>query len=279
MKMIDSKAVIELQKNLLKKSIEMFSIKPTLAVIQIEGDTASDRYVKNKKKLGEELGIEVRHILLSNNVAQHAVCELIDKLNDDNNVNGIILQLPIPEHLNKRELLDRICPYKDVDGLGAYQIGWLGAKDKNALIPCTAKGVMDLINATVNDITGLDIVIVNCSYLIGIPLQTMLRDIATVTVCHKLTNGLKNKMKSADIVITGIGSAKYFDRSYVSNNQVIIDCSMNFDSNNKLCGDYDLESLKSMDVLIASGAGHTGPMTVLSLMANTIQAYINQNII
>ena len=104
MKMIDSKSVIELQKNLLKKSIEMFSIKPTLAVIQIEGDTASDKYVKNKKKLGEELGIEVKHILLSNNVAQYAVCELIDKLNDDKNINGIILQLPIPAHLNKKLL-------------------------------------------------------------------------------------------------------------------------------------------------------------------------------
>ena len=279
MKMIDSKAVIELQKNLLKKSVEMFSIKPTLAVIQIEGDAASDRYIKNKKKLGEELGIEVRHILLSNNIAQHAVCELIDELNNDDNVNGIILQLPIPEHLNKRALLDRICPYKDVDGLGAYQIGWLGTKDKNALIPCTAKGVMDLINATVNDITGLDIVIVNCSYLIGIPLQTMLRDKATVTICHELTENLQKKMRAADIVITGIGQAKYFDRSYTSNGQIIIDCSMNFDENGKLCGDYDLDSIKSMSVKIASGPGHTGPLTVLSLMYNTVEAFIKQNTI
>ena len=279
MKMIDSKSVIELQKNLLKKSIEMFSIKPTLAVIQIEGDTASDKYVKNKKKLGEELGIEVKHILLSNNVAQYAVCELIDKLNDDKNINGIILQLPIPAHLNKKLLLDRIDPEKDVDGLGAQQIGWLGTNDKNALIPCTAKGVVDLINANVESIDGLDIVIVNCSYLIGIPLQTILRDRATVTICHELTEDLQEKMRAADIVVTGIGQAKYFDRSYVSNGQLIIDCSMNFDENSKLCGDYDLESLKSMDVLIASGPGHTGPLTVLALMYNTIKAFMNQNTI
>jgi methylenetetrahydrofolate dehydrogenase (NADP+)/methenyltetrahydrofolate cyclohydrolase len=221
----------------------------------------------------------VRHILLDNNVTQAEVQYVIDELNSNDDVNGIILQLPIPEHLNQRELLDSICPYKDVDGLGAYQLGWLGTKDKRALAPCTAKGVIVLLDNVVEEgLVGKDICVVNCSYLIGIPLQTMLRDIATVTVCHKLTNDLKNKMRNADIVITGIGCAKFFDRSYVSNGQVIIDCSMNFD-NGKLCGDYDLESLKSMDVLIASGAGHTGPMTVLSLMINTVQAYINQNII
>ena len=276
MRMIDSKAVINLQKDLLKNSIKMFSIKPTLAVIQIEGDAASDRYIRNKKKLGEELGIEVRHILLSNNIAQHTVCELIDKLNDDKNINGIILQLPIPDHLNKKALLDRICPYKDVDGLGAYQIGWLSSNHKDALVPCTAKGVLDLLKANTDKLEGKDIVIVNCSYLIGIPLQAILRDKATVTVCHKLTKNLKQKMRDADIVITGIGQAKYFDRSYVSNKQVIIDCSMNFDENNKLCGDYDLESLKGMDVLIASGPGHTGPLTVLSLMYNTVEAFKKQ---
>ena len=277
MKMIDSKAVIELQKDLLKKSIKTFSRKPTLAVIQIEGDVASDRYVRNKKKLGEELGLEVRHILLSNKINQGTVLEIIDKLNDDKNVDGIILQLPIPEHLDKRLLLNRIAPEKDVDGLGAYQIGWLSSNHKNALVPCTAKGVLDLLKANTDKLEGKDIVIVNCSYLIGIPLQTMLRNKATVTICHKLTKDLKEKMRSADIVVTGIGQTKYFDRSYVSNGQIIIDCSMNFDENNKLCGDYDLESLKGMDVLIASGPGHTGPLTVLSLMYNTIEAFKQQS--
>ena len=277
MKMIDSKAVIELQKDLLKKSIKTFSRKPTLAVIQIEGDAASDRYVRNKKKLGEELGLEVRHILLSNKINQGTVLEIIDKLNDDKNVDGIILQLPIPEHLDKRLLLNRIAPEKDVDGLGAYQIGWLSSNHKNALVPCTAKGVLDLLKANTDELEGKDIVIVNCSYLIGIPLQAILRDKATVTVCHKLTKNLKQKMRDADIVITGIGQAKYFDRSYTSNGQIIIDCSMNFDENGKLCGDYDLESLKGMDVLIASGPGHTGPLTVLSLMYNTIEAFKQQS--
>ena len=276
MKMIDSKAVIEFQKAVLKQITQSFAFKPVLAVIQIEGDSASDRYIINKIKLGEELRIEVRHILLNNDVEQVEVLELIDELNDDRNVNGIILQLPIPDHLNKRLLLDRIDPEKDVDGLGAQQIGWLGTNDNKALVPCTAKGVMHLINATVDDINGLDIVVVS-SYLIGIPLQTMLRDRATVTICHELTEDLQEKMRAADIVITGIGQAKYFDRSYTSNGQIIIDCSMNFDENGKLCGDYDLESLKGMDVLIASGPGHTGPLTVLSLMYNTIQAFMNQN--
>ena len=277
MKMIDSKAVIEFQKAVLKQITQSFAFKPVLAVIQVEGDSASDRYIRNKIKLGEELRIEVRHILLNNDVEQVEVLELIDELNDDRNVNGIILQLPIPDHLNKRLLLDRIDPEKDVDGLGAQQIGWLGTNNDKALVPCTAKGVMNLINANTDDINGLDIVVVNCSYLIGIPLQTMLRDRATVTICHELTEDLQEKMRAADIVITGIGQAKYFDRSYTSNGQIIIDCSMNFDEDGKLVGDYDLESLKGMDVLIASGSGHTGPLTVLSLMYNTVQAFMNQN--
>ena len=277
MEMINSKEIIANEKAKLIDIVKGLDKQPVLAVIQVAGDSASDRYVNNKRKLGAEIGIEVRHILLDNNVTQAEVQYVINELNSDDDVNGIILQLPIPEHLNQRELLDSICPYKDVDGLGAYQLGWLGTKDKRALAPCTAKGVIALLDNVVEEgLVGKDICIVNCSYLIGIPLQTMLRDIATVTVCHKLTNDLKNKMRNADIVITGIGCAKYFNRSYVSNGQVIIDCSMNFD-NGKLCGDYDLESLKSMDVLIASGAGHTGPMTVLSLMINTVQAYMNQN--
>ena len=279
MEMINSKEIIANEKAKLIDIVKGLNKQPVLAVIQVAGDSASDRYVNNKRKLGAEIGIEVRHILLDNNVTQAEVQYVINELNSNDDVNGIILQLPIPEHLNQRELLDSICPYKDVDGLGAYQLGWLGTKNKCALAPCTAKGVIALLDNVVEEgLVGKDICVVNCSYLIGIPLQTMLRDIATVTVCHKLTNDLKNKMRNADIVITGIGCAKFFDRSYVSNEQVIIDCSMNFD-NGKLCGDYDLESLKSMDVLIASGAGHTGPMTVLSLMINTVQAYINQNII
>ncbi len=277
MRMIDSKAVIDSQKQKLKETVKSFSRKPTLAVVQVAGDNASNRYVNNKKKLGEELGLEVIHVLLDNDVSQCRLLEVIDGLNDDNNIDGIILQLPIPEHLDKRLLLNRINPFKDVDGLGAHQIGWLGTNDKRALIPCTAKGVLDLLEANTDTLEGKDIVIVNCSYLIGIPLQTMLRDKATVTVCHVLTKDLKSKMRNADIVITGIGQAKYFDRSYVSNGQLIIDCSMNFDENNKLVGDYDLESLKSMDVLIASGPGHTGPLTVLSLMHNTVKAFRKQH--
>ena len=280
MNMINSKDIIANEKARLINMVRGFNGTPKLCVIQVEGDSASDRYVNNKKKLGAEIGIDVEHILLANDVSYATLLDTITQKNNDNTVNGIIVQLPLPEHLKQYEriFLDSICPYKDVDGLGAYQTGWLGTRNKCALVPCTAKGVITLLDNVVEEgLIGKDICIVNCSYLIGIPLQTILRDIATVTVCHKLTNDLKIKMRNADIVITGIGCAKFFDRSYVSNEQVIIDCSMNFD-NGKLCGDYDLESLKSMDVLIASGAGHTGPMTVLSLMANTIQAYINQNI-
>lgn len=280
MRMINSKEIIANEKAKLIETVKKLNGVPKLCVIQVEGDSASDKYVNNKKKLGAEIGIEVEHILLANDVSYATLLDTITEKNNDNTVNGIIVQLPLPEHLKQYErvFLDNICPYKDVDGLGAYQIGWLGTKNKHALTPCTAKGVVALLDNVVgDDLVGKDICIVNSSYLIGIPLQAILRDKATVTLCRRFTKDLKNKMRNADIVITGIGQAKHFDRSYVSNGQVIIDCSMNFD-NGKLCGDYDLESLKSMNVLIASGPGHTGPFTVLSLIANTIQAYINQNI-
>ena len=248
-------------------------VVPKLVIIQVEGDKASDSYVKNKVKLGKELGIEVEHTLLKSDISQAKLEMIISHYNADRNTSGIIVQLPLPNHLDERKALDTIDVEKDVDGLGTKQIGRLNTQNGRIMHPCTALGVLNiLINIT--DLEGKDVVIVNRSNLIGKPLQIMLtNEDATVTMCHSRTKNLKEKMQNADIVITGIGKAKFFDKSYFKDGQIIIDCSMNV-YEGKLCGDVKIEDLEELDVLVASGTGHTGVMTVLSLMYNTLMAKI-----
>lgn len=272
MEIINSKQIKENEANSLKEYVSTLDKKPKLTIIQVEGDKASDSYIKNKVKLGNEIGIEVQHILLPNNVSQEELENTVDEMNNDSSVNGIIVQLPLPSHIDEVKAINKINSFKDVDGLTMMQTGMLSFGDKNVLAPCTALGVT-LILQEITDIEGKNVVIVNRSHLIGMPLQTILtRKNATVTVCHSRTKDLQWKMKEADIVVTGIGKGKYFDSKYFRDGQIIIDCSMNF-VDGKLCGDVNVESVKDLDVKIASGPGHTGPMTVLSLMKNTIKSY------
>lgn len=272
MKMINTKEIAQEIKDAFKASMTK-GVAPKLVILQVEGDKASDSYVKNKIKLGKELGIEVEHTLLKNDIPQRDLEMIIEYYNTDCDTNGIIVQLPLPKHLDERRALDTIDVEKDVDGLGTKQIGRLATQNGRIMHPCTALGVLNmLINIT--ELEGKDVVIVNRSNLIGKPLQIMLTDEnATVTMCHSKTKNLKEKIQNADIVITGIGKAKFFDKSYFKDGQIIIDCSMNM-YEGKLCGDVKVEDLEELDVLVASGTGHTGVMTVLSLMYNTLMAKI-----
>lgn len=275
MYIINSKEIINNIKEELKLELSTTDKKPCLAIIQVEGDLASNSYVKNKKKLGDELGVRVDHYLLPAEVEEVSIIKLIKELNVDDNTHGIIVQLPLPKHLSERHILDTINPNKDVDGLGTHQIGQLSTNIDKAFIPCTALGVVKMLEAIVN-IESKDIVIVNRSHLIGLPLQTILTSKnATVTICHSKTKNLREKIQKADIVITGIGKANYFTKYYFRNDQIIIDCSMNRDSAGRLVGDVFKETLQDLEVQIASGPGHTGPFTVLSLFMNTIKAFKN----
>lgn len=272
MKIINTKEIAQEIKNAIRTIIPK-DVETRLVIIQVEGDKASDSYVKNKVKLGAELGIKVSHVMLKNDTTQDKLERIIEFYNNEDSVNGIIAQLPLPKHLNERKALDKIDVEKDVDGLSTAQIGRLTTENGRVMFPCTALGVLImLINIT--ELEGKDVVIVNRSNLIGKPLQTLLtKKNATVTMCHSKTKNLKEKIQNADIVITGIGRAKYFDKSYFRDGQIIIDCSMNM-YEGKLCGDVKVEDLEDLDVLIASGTGHTGVMTVLSLMYNTLMAKI-----
>lgn len=270
MKIINTKEIAQEIKDAIRITLPK-DVETRLVIIQVEGDKASDSYVKNKVKLGTELGIKVSHVMLKSDTTQDKLERIIEFYNNEDSVNGIIVQLPLPKHLNERKALDKIDVEKDVDGLSTAQIGRLTTENGRVMFPCTALGVLNmLINIT--ELEGKDVVIVNRSNLIGKPLQTLLtKENATVTLCHSKTKNLKEKIQNADIVITGIGRAKHFDKSYFRDGQIIIDCSMNM-YEGKLCGDVKIEDMEDLDVLIASGTGHTGVMTVLSLMYNTLMA-------
>lgn len=272
MKIINTKEIAQEIKDAIRVTMPK-GVVPKLVILQVEGDKASDSYVKNKIKLGKELGIEIEHTLLKSDIPQKKLEMIIEHYNADRDTSGIIVQLPLPDHLDERKALDTIDVEKDVDGLGTKQIGRLTTQNGRVMHPCTALGVINmLINIT--ELEGKDVVIVNRSNLIGKPLQIMLtNEDATVTMCHSRTKNLKEKIQNADIVITGIGKAKFFDKSYFKDGQIIIDCSMNV-YEGKLCGDVKIEDLEELDVLVASGTGHTGVMTVLSLMYNTLMAKI-----
>lgn len=270
MKVINTKEMAQEIKDAIKAATPK-GVVPKLVILQVEGDKASDSYVKNKVKLGKELGIEVEHVLLESDIKQKKLEMIIEHYNVDYDTNGIIVQLPLPKHLDERRALDTIDVEKDVDGLSTKQIGRLTTQIGRVMYPCTALGVLNML-IHITELEGKDVVIVNRSNLIGKPLQTILTDEnATVTMCHSKTKNLKEKIQNADIVITGIGKAKFFDKSYFKDGQIIIDCSMNV-YEGKICGDVKIEDLEELDVLVASGTGHTGVMTVLSLMYNTLMS-------
>ena len=267
---INTKEMINSVQDVIKKIVKEQELNPILTIIQVGNRPDSNSYVKNKIKLGAELGVEVRHINLEESITEE---ELLDKVKEvgSGDTHGLIVQLPLPKHIDERTILNSIPVDKDVDGLGMEQIGKLHSNAKGIHYPCTALGV-SLILDNLTNVEGLDVVIVNRSNLIGLPLQKILTNKnATVTVCHSRTKNLKEKMKNADVVVTGIGKAAYFDHEYFRDGQIIIDCSMNLNEEGKLCGDVIKEDiLDNLNVDIASGKGHTGPMTVTCLMLNTV---------
>lgn len=271
--MINTSEMITGTHDAIREVVDGLTEAPKLVIIQVGNNPASNSYVKNKVKLGEKLNIQVEHICMNDNISES---DLIDEVNDvnDSDADGVIVQLPLPKHLNERLILDSIHPSKDVDGLGSIQIGKLHTNSDDTYEPCTAFGVMSMLSK-LTPLKGKDIVIVNRSHLIGLPLQKLLTDAnATVTLCHSKTINLERKIRNADIVITGIGTANHFDSEWFSDGQIIIDCSMNM-YEGKLCGDVLVDDvLNNLDVDIASGKGHTGPFTTTCLMINTVRSAI-----
>ncbi len=248
--------------------------QPGLAVVLVGHDAASQVYVANKRKACEEVGFISRSFDLPSDTTQQELLSLIDELNDDKEIDGILVQLPLPAGLNAEKVLEHIKPHKDVDGFHPYNIGRL-AQRIPALRPCTPKGIMTMIEATKRPIKGLDAVIVGASNIVGRPmgLELLLAG-CTVTTCHKFTQDLRTHVSRADLLVVAVGKPNFIPGDWIKPGAIVIDVGINRLSDGSLVGDVEFEKAKDKAGWITPVPGGVGPMTVASLIENTLEAYV-----
>lgn len=280
MALIDGKAVSLQVKQQVKQECDKLKTKgvtPGLAVIIVGDDPASQVYVRNKEKACEECGFYSVKYALDADTTQSELNALIDKLNKDEKINGILCQLPLPKHLDDKEVINRIDPIKDVDAFHPVNVGAIMIGDY-IFLPCTPAGVMELIHSTGVDVTGKKAVVIGRSNIVGKPMaMLLLHENATVEITHSKTLDLKSITKEADILVAAIGRAKFVTADMVKNGAIVIDVGMNRDENGKLCGDVDFENVKDKCSFITPVPGGVGPMTISMLMRNTLTAAKLQN--
>jgi methylenetetrahydrofolate dehydrogenase (NADP+)/methenyltetrahydrofolate cyclohydrolase len=272
---IDGKKVAaEIKENLKSEIAELKAkgIKPGLAVVLIGEDPASKKYVGSKERTCENLGIDSLGHKLSKDVSQEELLKLVDDLNNDPKVHGILVQLPLPNHLNEKEVMDRISPKKDVDGFGPDALGRL-VLDEPGFLPCTPHGAIKMLEAYDIDPKGKHAVIVGRSIIVGKPMALLLlRKHATVTICHSRTPNLKEECLRADILCAAVGKAKMITGDMVKAGATVVDIGINVTPEGKLVGDVDFDAVKEHAGYITPVPGGAGPMTIAMLMYNTVQA-------
>lgn len=272
---IDGKAVAQSVRESVKVQVEELKskgISTTLAVIIVGDDSASRVYVNNKKKACAEVGIISEEYALPADTTQDELLCLIKMLNDRSDVNGILCQLPVPKHIDESAIINAINPAKDVDAFHRSNVGAIMLGDYNFL-PCTPAGIMELIKHYNIDVKGKNCVIIGRSNIVGKPMaMLMLHSDATVTICHSKTKNLKEVVKSADIVVAAVGRPKFVTADMVKGGAVVIDVGINRDENGKLCGDVDYENVMPLTSYITPVPGGVGPMTIATLMQNTVTA-------
>ena len=269
MKIIDGKALAASMRAELKNKIAQSKIVPGLAVVIVGEDPASQIYVRNKIKACEELGIRSYSYALPATASQEDVELLLTALGKDSNVHGILLQLPLPKHLDQESASACIPFEKDVDGFSAKNLGLL-MQHKERTVACTPLGVMKILQSEGIELDGKHAVVLGRSETVGKPMAMLLLNAnATVTVCHSRTKNLKEICSSADILVSAVGKAKFVTADMVKENAVVIDVGMNRDENGKLCGDVDFENVKEKVSHITPVPGGVGPMTITMLMYNT----------
>ena len=245
---------------------------PKLAVIMVGNDQASSIYVKNKSKACDEIGIDFEEYLLPEETTMQELLSLITKLNEEKEIKGILLQSPIPAHLDIQKAFETINPKKDVDGFHPISVGQ-ACIGQDTFIPCTPLGIVRLLEEYKIPIEGKNVVILGRSNIVGKPLmQCMLKKNATVTICHSKTRNIQEITKQADILIVAIGKPKFITEEMVKENAVIIDVGMNRLENGKLCGDIDFEGVEKKASYITPVPGGVGPMTIAMLMQNVVKA-------
>ena len=277
---IDGKAVsAQVKERIRTETAELKSkgIEVGLAVVIVGDDPASKVYVRNKKKACEEVGFTSYEYALPAETTEQELLDLVKKLNEDKKVNGILVQLPLPKHLNDKVIIDNILPEKDVDAFHPVNVGKIMIGDYSFL-PCTPAGVMELIASTGTEIQGKECVVIGRSNIVGKPqAMLLLHKSGTVTICHSKTKNLKEVASRADILVAAVGRAKMITKDYIKEGAVVIDVGMNRDENGKLCGDVDFEDCKEKAGYITPVPGGVGPMTIAMLMQNTLTAAKQQN--
>jgi len=273
-RLISSEIKCELVKSI--KELKQNEIVPGLAVILVGEDPASQVYVRNKEKMCNELGMSSKVYKLSEDTTNEELLALIDKLNNDNEIDGILLQHPVPNQINEYEAFNKILPSKDVDGFTNVNVGKL-VVGEDTLVSCTPFGILQMLKHEKIEIQGKHCVIVGRSNIVGKPMmQLMLNENATVTVCHSKTKNLSEITKLADILIVAIGKPKFITKEMVKDGAVVIDVGINR-IDGKLIGDVDFETVSEVASAITPVPGGVGPMTMVMLMNNTIKACRNKN--
>lgn len=274
-RLIDGKLISKQIKDELKKEAAQLKeqgIVPCLAVIQVGHDPASTVYVNNKKKACAYVGIESKAFELEEDISQQELLNLVESLNQDDSVNGILVQLPLPKHIDEDVVIQTISPKKDVDGFHPVSVGnlWIGDK---GFVSCTPAGIIQLLKRSGISIEGKDCVVVGRSNIVGKPMAClMLRENATVTVTHSHTQNLKEITSKADILIVAIGKREFITADYVKEGAVVIDVGMHRNEENKLCGDVNFKEVEPKASAITPVPGGVGPMTIAMLMNNCMDA-------
>lgn len=274
-KIIDGKQISLDIKNELKEKVAKYKeqgIEITLAVVKVGNDPASAVYVRNKEKACEYVGINSKTLALPEETTEEELLNVVKELNEDKNVNGILVQLPLPKHIDESKVLLTIDSTKDVDGFHPVNVGKM-VIGEDTFLPCTPAGIIEMIKRTDIDIEGKECVVIGRSNIVGKPMaMLMLKENATVTIAHSRTKDLKEVTKRADIIVAAIGKAKFVTADYVKEGAVVIDVGMDRDENGKLCGDVDFESVSKEASAITPVPGGVGPMTVTMLLVNCLRS-------
>ena len=270
--LIDGKAISTAIKDELKKEVSDNNIKATLAVIQVGNDPASSVYVGNKKKACAYIGIGSASYELPEETNEEELLKLIDDLNEDDSINGILVQLPVPKHIDDKKIIERISPLKDVDGFHPESVGNL-CIGRDGFVSCTPAGIIELLKRSNITIEGKECVVIGRSNIVGKPMALLLlANNGTVTICHSRTKDLKTICKRADILVAAAGKPKMINSEYVKEGAVVIDVGIHRMENGKLCGDVDFDDVSGIVSAITPVPGGVGPMTIAMLMVNCVKA-------
>ena len=275
---INGKEIAAQIREKLKEKISLMEKKPKLAVILVGNDGPSEIYVRNKQKAATEVGIETELFHFEENVEASELEWLVEKLNKDSDINGILIQLPLPKGINSAELLEKVDPKKDVDGFHPYNIGLLQNGSDKGTIAATPKGVLRLIETTGVDIKGLNALVIGRSTIVGKPMgMLLLQKDCTVTIAHSHTKDLKTLCQNADLIVSATGASKLIKADWVKKGAMVFDVGICRSEDGKLGGDVDFEAVKEVASYITPVPGGVGPMTIAMLLENTLEAYLKQN--